>query len=328
MSRLVTFTAVLALSLTLATAQQPGAGAGGMPPGSASGTRTPGTGNPGTENPAAPGAVPGARMEGRGDSFISVAREETRITFISVAGRLEPARRLGHTTGVAGLVETVHVRVGERVAEGQKLLTIARDAPGESYRPVVIVSRIAGRVSQLATRGAELKAGAEAAVIIDDSEFRLVAALSDKDAFRVAAMPRAPLSARSADGVILKGSLTSVSAEPDYATGLFSAVLAFPAQAGARIGMVLFVDLPVDTLRGVFVNKNLIVRRFGRSLLWTIDAAGVLKQVPVTPGRPYGDDLILDSGLVPGTRYIRSLAGYEKEGMSLEDYREARKKAP
>lgn len=322
MSRTATLAAVMALAISAAGAQQPGSGGmsppAGAPPG---GSPPPGTAAQGTQQRQ------GARPDGQGGSFVAVAKEEARTTYIGVAGRLEPARRIGHTASAAGVVAAVHVRVGDRVSEGQPLVTIVRDAPGESYRPVVVASRVAGRVSAVGvTQGAEVKSGAEAVTVIDDSEFRLVAALSDKDAFRVASMARAAVTARSADGVTLRGTLEGVSAEPDYSTGLFSAVIGFPAQAGARIGMVLLMDLPVESVRGVFVDKDLIVRRFGRSVMWVFDEAGALRQVPVTPGKPYGDDILLTSGLVPGTRYVAALTGYEKDGMSLEEYREARKK--
>ena len=224
----------------------------------------------------------GRMFQGRRSSPVSIARIETRTTSIGVAGRLEPARRIAHTVGIAGFVETIHVSVGEKVAAGQPLVTLSRDAPGETYRPVVVTSRIAGRVSEIhLTQGAEVRSGAAAVTVIDDSEYRLVAALSDKDAFRVASMGRVALTARSADGVSLRGSLTGVSAEPDYATGLFSATLRFAVQAGARIGMVLFIDLPVETVRGQFVRQELMVRRFGRSVMWIVDDDG---QAQADPG--------------------------------------------
>lgn len=92
--------------------------------------------------------------------------------------------------------------------------------------------------------------------------------------------------------------------------------------------MVLLMDLPVESVRGVFIDKDLIIRRFGRSVMWAFDEAGTLRQVPVTPGKPYGDELLLTSGLAPGTRYAAALTGYEKDGMSLDEYREARRKGP
>jgi multidrug efflux pump subunit AcrA (membrane-fusion protein) len=168
--------------------------------------------------------------------------------------------------------------------------------------------------------GAEVRSGAAAVTVMDDSEYRLVAALSDKDAFRVAAMGRAAVTASSADGASLRGSLEGVAAEPDYDTGLFSATLRFPAQAGARIGMVLFMDLPVDSVRGQFVKQDLIVRRFGRSIMWTVDADDKLKQVQVTTGKPYGDEILVTGGLPPGTRYLNRLGGGEREDLSLQEY--------
>ena len=302
-------------ALGLAGAQQPGAAGG------------PGSGPPPAGYDGAPGQQPGGGQGSRTGGLVATARLETRTTSISIAGRLEPARRIGHTVGVAGFVEAIHVRVGDRVAAGQPLVTVSRDEPGESYRPLVVVSLIAGRVSEIQLMpGAEVRSGAAAVTVIDDSEFRLVTTLSDKDAFRVAAMEKSAVAARSADGTRLRGSLVSVSAEPDYTTGLFIATLRFEAQAGARIGMVLFMDLPVESVQGLFVSQDLIVRRFGSSVMWVVGDDDRLKQVPVTTGKPYGDDILVGSGLAPGTRYPARLTGYEKEGLTLQEYREAQKK--
>ena len=328
MSRTVYAVSILVLAVALAGAQQPGAG--GPPPGGSSGQQpgSAGAGMP-AQQPGQPGQAgqPGSRTGGQGSALLSVAKLETRTTSIHVAGRLEPARRISHTVGIVGFVETVHVRVGDRVAEGQALVTVSRDAPGESYRPVVVVSRIAGRVSEIQLMaGAEVKSGTAAVTVIDDSEYILVAALSDKDAFRVAGMGKSTVTARSADGVSLQGSLLSVSAEPDYATGLFGATLRFAAQTGARIGMVLFMDLPVEKVSGQFVLQTLLVRRFGRSVMWVVDADDKLRQVSVTPGKPYGNDILITAGLEPGTRYPAKLTGFEKEGLTVQEYREALKK--
>lgn len=319
MTRIVALVTVLFLVIAGATAQQPGMGGG--PGGGAPvtpGTQPPGGPGPGGQQGTRPG---GDNSRSPGAGLISIARLETRTTSIGVAGRLEPARRIGHTIGIAGFVDTIHVRVGDGVTEGQALVTLSRDAPGEVFRPLIVASRITGRVSEIHLHeGAEVRSGAAAVTVMDDSEYHLVAALSDKDAFRVAAMGRTAVSARSADGVNLRGSLQGVSAEPDYATGLFNATLRFPAQPGARIGMVLFMDLPVESVRGQFVKQELIVRRFGRSIMWTIDENEKLKQVQVTTGKPYGEDVLVISGLPPGTRYLNRLNSGEQEGLGLQEY--------
>ena len=305
MTRFIAMIAALFLILAFATAQQPGMGGG---PGSGTGAQS--------------GARPGGQAsQNPGAGLISIAALETRTTSIGVAGRLEPARRIAHTVSIAGFVDTIHVRVGDRVAEGQALVTLSRDAPGEVFRPLIVASRIAGRVSEIhLNEGAEVRSGAAAVTIMDDSEYRLVAALSDKDAFRVAAMGRPAVAARSADGVTLRGTLHGVAAEPDYGTGLFNATLRFPAQSGARIGMVLFMDLPVESVRGQFVHQELIVRRFGRSIMWTIDENDKLKQVQVTTGKPYGEDILVTAGLPPGTRYLNRLNSGERDGLDLQEY--------
>lgn len=265
----------------------------------------------------------------RGGSVVRTAALETRNAFITVAGRLEPVRRIDHAIGTAGYVTELFVKPGDRVGVGTALLSVARDAPGESYRPVVLNSRIAGRVSAIMVApGEEIRSGAIAVTVVDDSSYRIVVSLSDKDASKVAAMGRPAIVGTSAGGMIFKGTLEFVSIEPDYATGLFQAILSFPAQPAFRPGTVLFVDLAVESVRGIFVPRRLVVRRFGRSVLWVLDEAGHLKTVPVETSQSFGDDVLLAGGIRPGDRYLGVLTGYEKEGMTLDELDEAAGKAP
>jgi multidrug efflux pump subunit AcrA (membrane-fusion protein) len=251
---------------------------------------------------------------------MAIASPRDKSLTISVAGRLEPLRRISHSLSVGGFVETVHVKLGDRVREGQALVTITRDAPGDSYRPVVLTSRIDGRVAELAlSPGAEARAGAAAVTVLDDSAYLLRVALSDRDAHRVASLAGPDILARSADGARLSGRVLSVSTEPDYATGLFSATIRVAAQDGARIGLAVFMDLPVAALRGIFIRSELLVRRFGRSLAWVLDADDTVRVAPLVLGNAFGDEYLVSSGLASGTRYLTRLSGKEREGMPLEE---------
>ncbi|HPG87286.1 MAG TPA: HlyD family efflux transporter periplasmic adaptor subunit, partial [Spirochaetales bacterium] len=108
---------------------------------------------------------------------------ESRSSVVTIAGRLKPARTATHSAPAAGYIAELFVRPGERVRAGQALVSIGRDIPGESYRPLVVSSRIAGVVSTLALKeGEEVRSGAVLATVLDDSSFTLEAAVSDKDA--------------------------------------------------------------------------------------------------------------------------------------------------
>lgn len=321
--------AILIVFVVIYTHAQ-GFGPGGAPGGpGAQGARSgPGqTAQPGTQQGTLQGAPQSAPANRKQSGPFQEAVAETRTSSISVGGRLEPQRRIVHTAGISGFVDEVHVKVGERVREGQALATLVRDTPGESYRPFVVLARISGLVSEIQlTEGAEIKAGANVATLIDDSAYKLVALLSDKDAFRAAAMPQAELTGRTAGNIQLKGRLVSVSAEPEYSTGLFRAELRFLQQANARPGMILFIDLPVDSVRGVFVKQNLIVRRFGRNMLWVLDKDQRLQLASIITSKTFGDDALISSGLSAGSFYLTKITGYEKEGLELPDYLEALKK--
>lgn len=326
----IAFVALIAFAAINASAQQPPGGSSGTRggvPGQASpgipGQVAPAGGSPAAQRPgaqqAAP-AVPSLPIPAGAGRFVAAAALGERSMTISVAGRLEPSRRIAHSLSVGGFVEAVHVRVGDRVREGQALITVTRDAPGDSFRPVVLTARLAGRVSEVTlSAGAEARAGAAVVTVVDDSSLIMRVSLSDRDAHRVAALAGPELTARSADGARLSGRVNAVNTEPDYATGLFQATLRFSAQAAARVGLVVFMDLPVASLRGVFIRRELVVRRFGRTLIWTVDAGDSLRLVPVVLGRAFGEEFVVSSGLNPGTRYLTRLSGKEAEGMALRE---------
>ncbi len=261
------------------------------------------------------GSAPGATQGPARSAALATARTETRRVFAKAAGRLEPARRITHASGTAGTVEAVHVRIGERVAEGQLLVTIMRDAPGEAYKPVLVRARLSGTVSSVgAVRTAEIKAGESLVVIVDDSSYGLSLALSDKDAKAASNMAGERISASSLAGASLTGTLEYVSLEPDYATGLYTVFVRIPVQQGARLGELVFAELPTASARGVFVPRTAIVRCFGRDYVWSLAEAGTLPLKHVEPGAVYGDDYLILSGLMPGQRYLPVPTGNEREG--------------
>ncbi len=248
------------------------------------------------------------------------ARVESRSSVVTVAGRLRPARTATHSAPAAGFIAELFVRPGERVRAGQALLSIGRDIPGESYRPLVVSSRIDGVVSTLALKeGEEVRSGASLATVLDDSSFTLEAAVSDKDAGGLVLEPRAAVAARTAGGATLRGALVGLSPEPDYATGLYTLTLSFPAQPGAVAGAMAFADLRSYPVSGVFIDRDLVVRRFSRSVVWVLRDDGTIGAVEVTLGRAYGDEALVLSGLEPGARYLAQLTGAEREGMRAAD---------
>lgn len=256
-------------------------------------------------------------------SLVGEATVSTRFRYITVGGRLNPARRLDHSVTLSGIVEKILHKEGERVSIGDPLVIISREAAGETYRPIQLESRISGIISKIyLTEKAEVKAGAIAATIIDDSNFSMAATVSDKDAFQLMMLHIEEVTAQSPDNEKISGTMLSLSAEPDYNTGLFTVTFQFPAQQGARIGMVLFVDLPVKKYEGIFVTQNALERRFGKNYLWIFDESNALKLTPVELGDVFGTQVEITKGLSVGNKFLQRLTGNEKEGTTLEQLSE------
>jgi multidrug efflux pump subunit AcrA (membrane-fusion protein) len=255
----------------------------------------------------------------RQTSPISVARESVQFRTISVGGRLRPARRIEHQAPSGGIVASVSVEVGQLVRAGQELFSIRRrDDVNNLYKPTVVSARIAGRVAEVSVDPQdEVSAGAAGVVVIGTASYALEAAISDKDAFKVEVGQA--ITGRTAGGTALSGVLTSRSQEPDYQTGLFSLTFEFPDSQRTYIGEFVLIELPVDRSRGLFVRRDLVVRRYGSYYLWLVDPEGKLVAREVTLGPTYGELVRVERGLEAGERYLNRLTGREREGAQVAD---------
>jgi multidrug efflux pump subunit AcrA (membrane-fusion protein) len=212
-------------------------------------------------------------------------------------------------------VRSVDVVEGQEVAAGQRLFSVERrDDVGNVFRPLVVNARVRGRVSEVLVEVEDaVDRGDPAVVIIGTGEYELEAYVSDKDAFKV--QPGRTVTARTTAGSVVRGTLAARSQEPDYETGLFTLTFSFSNHPGMNIGQFLLVDLPVDRERGVFVRRELVIRRYGRYFLWVVGDDQVLEAREVELGPAYGDQVKIERGLEPGERYLTRLTGREREGM-------------
>jgi multidrug efflux pump subunit AcrA (membrane-fusion protein) len=251
-------------------------------------------------------------------SPVAVAENSVQFHVISVGGRLQPKSRIVHYTPNSGIVSAVSVEEGQLVESGQKLFSIKRkDDVMNSYKPTVVSARIAGWVSNVEIQVEdEVEANDPAVVIIGTEGYALDVAISDKDTFKVQIGQR--VSARTNGGNRITGVLVNRSQEPDYDTGLFSLSFYFPNTQRTFIGEFVVIDLPVDRAKGLFVRRDLIIRRYGKYFLWTVNEEQTLAAREVVLGPTYGDMVLIEQGLAAGERYLTVLTGREKEGDTVE----------
>lgn len=304
---------VLALTVTLALAACTGtAGRADATGGTAAAERDApgGDAGPPTVAPAAAGVSPAALAE---------AERTTRTRSIEVAGRVRPRTRIEHGAPVNGIVREVAVAPGDRVTQGTAILTIEREEVGQTFRPVPLTARIGGIVATVEVQPSQqVSAGATLATIVGDDGYILEAQISDKDAFSVSV--GRPVTARTTAGATVSGTLVARSPEPDYETGLFTLTFRFPDAAAVGIGTFLLVELPTETLDGVFIPREAVDRRYGQSFVWTVDeAAGVLRRSEIEPGATLGEEVLVAAGLEPGTRFLTRVTGRERDGAPIAD---------
>ncbi len=266
--------------------------------------------------PPGPGAGSG-QAEEADRSPIAIAQVSQQSHTITVGGRLQPQSRIVHKTSSSGYIQSVRVREGQLVQAGEELLSIKRkDDVMDLYKPVPVTARITGRVSEVLVQvEAEVNAGEPAVVVLGTEGFVLEANVSDKDAFRIDIGQK--VSGLTAGGTTISGVLLSRSQEPDYSTGLFELTFQFPDSQRVGVGEFVLIDLPVDRVRGLFVPRDVVVRRYGKFFLWIVNESQALEAREVTLGPVFGDLVLIKDGLQPGERYLRRLTGREREGAAV-----------
>lgn len=262
----------------------------------------------------------GGRGPGSGGGLFSEAKPANQDRTITVGGRLQPLRKINHSISINGFVADILVEVGDRVKTGQALFKIKRDAVGETYLPVIIESRVKGIVSEIHVYETEqVTSGSPAATIIDDSGFILLTSISDRDAQAVRNLGAFSITAVTPDGDSFPGKIVRVSQEPDYSTGLFSITMEFRKQEGLFLGMVLFVDLPVQKAAGITIEKSAIITDKGIVSIWILNEKNALSLRNVTTGKEIGDKINVEKGLQAGERYLTQISGNEADGLALRD---------
>lgn len=248
---------------------------------------------------------------------IGVVKESTRVFTASASGRGQPVNTVAHSASVAGIVSDVLVQVGQRVAVGDALYSVARSGVDGNYAPFLVRSRVAGIVATVtARRDNEIKSGEVGVTVIETYEFSMSALMSDKDAFAVEIGQA--VEGRTPEGQTVRGRLVGRSPEPDYQTGLYTVTFRFSGSTGLKPGQYLTVDLPVEQVTGVFVSQRLLFRRYGRYYLWVVGDDDTLVSREVVSGRTHGDDIMIVEGLAPGDRILLQRRGNEREGTPVE----------
>ncbi len=271
-----------------------------------------GSGMPGSGRPSA-----GSSPAGRSVSLLLETEISTRANSISVAGRLEPSSRIVHNSTISGTVGELFVEIGNKVQAGEHLFRIDRNDIGQSFKPVYVDSKISGIVSEIDIQiYSDINAGSRAVTIIATDSFIARSVISDKDAFKIEVGQS--VTGLSPEGLRISGTLSGRSQEPDYNTGLFTLNFEFPKKVGFYIGSFILIQLSTDKVEGIFISRDLLVRRYGKYFLWLVDSENKLTAREVESGAIFGNDVQIISGLALGEKYLSRITGKETEGMEVK----------
>lgn len=230
--------------------------------------------------------------------------------------RLQPADRLVHRSPLTGSLESIAVRTGQRVRQGDILFTVRRELAGRSFNSVPVRAAGGGVVAEYDLRpGDPVQENQGLLTVLDDSAFTGEILVSDKDISTV----------RLGDSCVVFedrkptntiGRVTLISPEPEYDTGLFPVELRFSRSPGLFIGKFIRVELRKEPYRGLAVPSENIVRKYGEDHLYIV-SDDVVELRPVTAGPSYGDLVTITDGVFEGELFVTSSTRRISDGAAV-----------
>jgi len=219
--------------------------------------------------------------------------------------RLQPANRFVHRSPLTGSLESIAVRTGQRVRQGDLLFTIRRELAGRSYNSVPVRAVSGGVVADYDLRtGDPVQENQALITLLDDSAFTGEILVSDKDIGTV----------RIGDSCVvfedrkptsIVGRITIIAPEPEYETGLFPVELRFSRVPGLFIGKFIRVELRKEPYRGFAVPSQNVVRKYGEDHLYIV-RENTVELRPVSVGASYGDLVTITDGVSEGELFVTS----------------------
>ena len=245
-----------------------------------------------------------------------VAQRQSAYREISYGARLRPRQTVTQRAPQSGVVERIAVQPGQSVGRGDLLLTLRRNVPTDSFRPVALESFHNGVVASIEVyEGQELRDGDTVITIADTTTFSAELMISDKDIehIRVGAAVTAVDSRREQS---FSGRVTRAALIPDYATGLFALEVTIDPGPGAFVGQFLRFTFRTDQTSAILVQREHLEYRGGRYFLFVIEQDRAVLR-PVTLGAEYDSRVVIREGLLEGERYVVSAVRRLQDGVPV-----------
>lgn len=238
---------------------------------------------------------------------VEVAELKARDLYRSVfyGCRLQPADRFVHRSPLTGSLESIAVRTGQRVRQGDILFTVRRELAGRSFNSVSVRAAGGGVVADHDLRpGEPVQENQALLTVLDDGAFTGEILVSDKDIGTVRLGDSCVVfEDRKPTNII--GRVALISPEPEYDTGLFPVELNFSRSPGLFIGKFIRVELRKEPYRGLAVPSENIVRKYGEDHLYIV-SEDIVTLRPITVGASYGDLVTITDGASEGELFVTS----------------------
>lgn len=236
---------------------------------------------------------------------VSELKDQDLYRSVFYGCRLQPANRLVHRSPLTGSLESIAVRTGQRVRQGDVLFTVRRELAGRSYNSVPVRAVGGGVVADYDLRtGDPVQENQALITVLDDSAFIGEILVSDKDIGTVR-LGDSCVVFENRKPTSITGRVTLIAPEPEYDTGLFPVELRFSRVPGLFIGKFIRAELRKEPYRGLAVPSENIVRKYGEDHLYIV-RDNVVELRPVKVGASYGDLLTITDGVSEGELFVSS----------------------
>ncbi len=248
---------------------------------------------------------------------VSELKNQDLYRSVFYGSRLRPADRFVHRSPLTGSLESIAVRTGQRVRQGDVLFTVRRELAGRSFNSVPVRAVGGGVAADHDLRpGEPVQENQALLTVLDDSAFTGEILVSDKDIGTV----------RLGDSCVVFedrkptntiGRVTLISPEPEYETGLFPVELRFTRSPGLFIGKFIRVELRKEPYRGLAVPSENVVRKYGEDHLYIV-RDNTVELRPVSIGASYGDLVTITYGVSEGELFVTSSTRRISDGAAVK----------
>jgi len=275
----------------------------------------------GQGGPGAPGTAPGrARM-----AFTIRSEEALRGNLQSrllLNGDIDFAATIDVYPDTAGRIESLEVKVGDKVKQGQRVARIDPSRPGERYELSPVNAPADGTIVALnLPERASVSVQSPIMRIAKSDELEITARVNERDIAVLVPGLKAMIGLEAWPGVSFAATLTQVSPYVDPASRTKAITLVLDKK-DPRVFAGMYAKISLDTVLHrdlVIVSSDAVATRYSETFVWVLKEDATVERRPVVVGVSVDGKTAIREGLQGGERIVVEGLQVLSDGAAVRD---------